>query len=104
MRCRKRFNVGATLCINFTCRRAGKFVCNCSQRVREGMIQYLTDCTLPEGADRGEFHAVGRQDARERMNEDAGDAERVCDKTRMLAGGASETGECVAPYIITARD
>ena len=42
------------------------------------------------GADIGEPHAIGREQARQRMDEDRRHAERVGDEAGMLAAGAAE--------------
>jgi hypothetical protein len=52
----------------------------------------------------GEAHAVGREHAGERMDEDARHAERVGDAAGVLAPGAAEALQRVAGDVIAARD
>ena len=52
----------------------------------------------------GQAHAVGREHAGERMDEDARHAERVGDAAGMLAAGAAEALQRVAGDVVAARD
>src|SRR6185437_6028102 len=53
-------------------------------------------------ADRGKPDAIGRQHARERMDQDRCDAERVGDKAGVLAAGAAEGVEHIFGDVVAA--
>jgi hypothetical protein len=65
-------------------------------------FQRLDQCLLAAGKDACEAHAVGRQHAREGVNEDRLHAQRIGDQAGVLAAGAAEAVERVAGDVIAA--
>jgi hypothetical protein len=53
-------------------------------------VRPASNCVLPQGADIGQAHAVGRQDAREGVHEHRLHAQRIGDEAGMLPARAAE--------------
>src|SRR5689334_4683527 len=60
------------------------------------------DRLLSRRPDIGEAHAVGRQQRRKWMNQNARHAERIGDEARVLATGAAEAIEGITRDVVTA--
>ena len=59
---------------------------------------------LPRRADRGEAHAIGREQARIGVDEDFGHAEMIGHEAGVLATCTAEAVECIARHVIAALD
>ena len=67
-------------------------------------VEPRLDRALAQHAHVGEAHAIGRQHAGQRMQEDARHAERVGDEAGMLAAGAAEAAERILGHVVAALD
>src|SRR3954471_14622316 len=75
-----------------------------AERAGEVLAERLQPARLTDGLHVGDADAVGRQHARERMDENPLHPQRVRDPARMLAAGAAKARQRVASHVMAARD
>ncbi len=91
---------GHALELQFVSRLRGQLFRNA--REWPSVIELQLDRALAHGRLVGKAHAVSREHARVRVDEDPRHAERVRDETGVLAGGATEAAERISRHVVPA--
>ena len=84
--------------------RRGKFRLQLNQSGNEGCSHLLPHRAGALGADGGEAHAIGGEEAGEGVQQHRGHAQRVGDEAGVLAAGATEAVQGIACHVIAALD
>ena len=74
------------------------------QLIQERIVEDRLYGALAHDAKIGEAHAVGREHARERVDEDTADAERIRDQTGVLSARSAEAVQRIAGDVVTTLD
>jgi hypothetical protein len=93
---------GHPLADQFVPRLGAETAADLGERRGGRLAERLLDGLLAGGADRGEAHAVGGQERRQRMNQHPGHTERVGDQAGVLAAGAAEAVQRVTGDVVAA--
>ncbi len=75
-----------------------------SQRFNLPFVEGLPNRLLPNAAQRGELHAIGRKQSRQRVDEHRCHAERIADEAGVLSTGAAEAVQHIAPGVVALGD